>query len=224
MEILNATTRLTEQTTNNLRSSGQIPGVLYGHGIKPVSLAVEKIIFGKIWRSAGESTLVDLMLDNKEAVKVLIQSVQKDPVKGTIDHVDFHQIRMDEKLTTEIPLKFIGEAPAVKEFGGILVRNLDHLKVECLPKDLVHEIEVDTALLKELNHNLLVKDIKLPAGIKVLMKDDEMIATVIPPRTEAELDSIKSEVKEDVSQIQKVETKKADEEAGADDKKSEAKK
>ncbi|MEK7496758.1 MAG: 50S ribosomal protein L25 [Patescibacteria group bacterium] len=223
MEILNVTTRVAEQTTNNLRSSGQIPAVIYGHGLKPAVVSVEKIAFGKVWRSAGESTLIDLMLDSKEAVKVLIQSVQKDPVKGTVDHVDFHQIRMDEKLTTEIPLKFVGEAPAVKEFGGILVRNLDHLKVECLPKDLVHEIEVDTALLKELNHSLLVKDIKLPAGIKVLMKDDEMIATVIPPRTEAELDSIKSEVKEDVSQIQKVETKKADEEAG-DDKKSEAKK
>lgn len=202
------------KAVKSLRQKGKIPGVVYGHGISPLAVAVEANALDKVYRQVGESTLVDLTVDGGKAVKVLIQDVQLDPLKSIINHVDFNQVRMDEKLTIDIPLKFVGEAPAVKEFGGIFVKTIDHLKVECLPQDLVHEIEVDTLAMNELNKPLTISMIKIPAGLKVLAQEDEIIATVIPPRSEAELAELKTTpVAEDVAKVEKVEKEKKEEAA-----------
>lgn len=191
-----------------LRHQGAIPGVVYGHGAKTASVAVERQSFDKVYRQAGESSLVDLVVDGAKPVKVLIQEVQVHPLNGAVQHIDFHQVRMDEKLQTDVPLKFVGESKAVKDLGGILVKNTDHLKVECLPQDLVHELVVDISVLVELDQSLHAKDVLLPAGIQMLTSPGELIAIVTPPRSEAELAELKAEVKEDVGVVEKVETKK----------------
>ena len=167
-----------------LRKSGKIPAVLYGHGVAPVNLEVEYSQFEKVYRQAGDSTLVDLIVDQNTPVKVLVQDFQLDPTTSRYTHVDFYQVRMDEKLHTDIILKFIGEAPAVKELSGILVTNLTEVEVECLPKDLVHEIEVDLSVLKDLDKVIHVADIKAPAGIKILNNEQDVVALVQPPRVE----------------------------------------
>ncbi len=206
---------------NKLRRQGILPGVVYGHGVAPLNIGVDKIAFTKVYRQTGESSLLDLVINSGKPVKVLIQEVQYHPRTEQPVHVDFHQVRMDERLTAEIPLKFIGEPRAVKELGGVLLKNLDHLKVECLPSDLVHEIEVDVTELAVLEQSLHVKDISLPPGLKLLTALDDIVTTVAAPRTEAELEQIKSEVKEDVSQVEKVEAEKeTNEEASTDSKKS----
>jgi large subunit ribosomal protein L25 len=170
-----------------VREQAMIPAVLYGHGIKPVSLSAPYSAFEKLLDKAGESSLVDLSIDEKEPVKVLIQDYQLDPKTNQFIHVDFRQIRMDEKLHAEIEFKFIGEAPAVKELSGILVTNIDKVEVECLPSDLVHEIEVDISSLKTFEDSIHVSDIKVPSGIKVINHPEETVALVQPPRTEEEL-------------------------------------
>ena len=175
-----------------LREQGKIPAVLYGHKIKPVSLLVDYSVFEKIFKAAGESTLVDLSIDDQKPVKVLIQDYQLDPVSNQFIHVDFHQVRMDEKLHTEISLKFIGEAPAIKDYSGILVTNLHHLAVECLPQDLVHEIEVDLSPLKTLDSVIKVSDIKAPPGITILNEGKDAVVLVQPPRTEKELEDLEA--------------------------------
>lgn len=215
MTTLSVTSRETlGKSVKNLRNQGSVPAVVYGHGLKTISVTVDRIAFDKVYKQVGESSLVDLVVDGGKSIKTLVQEVQFHPTTGTVQHVDFHQVRMDEKLEVDIPLRFVGEAPAVKELGGILVKAVNELKVECLPKDLVHEIEIDITSLAEFNHSLHVKDIKLPAGLKVLSPShDEVVVTVTPPRSEAELAALKTEVKEDVSQIQKVEEKKPAEEA-----------
>jgi len=176
-----------------------------------------------VYRQAGATTLFDLVLNGQQPVKVLIQEVQRHPVSGLIQHVDFHQVRMDEKLEVDIPLKYVGESPAVKELGGILVRAVNELKVKCLPQHLIHEIEVDLSALVQFNDVINVSAISLPVGIEVLSPaNDEVLVTVAPPRSEAELAELKAEVKEDIEAV-KVEEKgkeeaaapeaKADEEA-----------
>jgi large subunit ribosomal protein L25 len=196
-----------------VRRQDQIPGVIYGHGLATQPIAVERQAFEKAYREAGESTLVDLNLEDGKAIKALIQEVQWHPLRGTVEHIDFHQVRMDEKLTVDIPLKYTGEPRAVKELGGILVKNVDHLKVECLPQDLVHEIELSITGLAEFNQSFTLRDLKLPAGLKVLspQQEDEVLVTVMPPRSEAELAALKTEVKEDVTKVEKVEEKKPEE-------------
>lgn len=169
-----------------LRALGTTPAVLYGHGIENVLLSIPTKILEKAYKQAGESTLLDLIIDGKDKRKAIIQDIQYDNVKGYIAHVDFHEVKMTEKLTTEIPLKFIGESKAVEELGGVFVANMDHLKVECLPGDLVHEIEADISALVDFETAIHIKDIKAPKGIEFLDGGDEVVAVVTPPRAEEE--------------------------------------
>ena len=118
--------------------------------------------------------------------KVLINDIQRHPLSGQIIHIDFYKVKMTEKLTTDIPLVFVGESKAVKELGGILVKTLDHVKVECLPQDLVHELTVDLSSINTFDDAIHVSDLSLPSGLKVLTHGEEAIARVQPPRTEEE--------------------------------------
>lgn len=206
---LSATKRDVQQNAlNKLRAEGRLPAVVYGHKVEPVSLSIDAIAFDKVYRQVGESSLFDLVIDNQPAVKVLVQDVQVHPTKKSVLHVDLHQVNMKEKITAEIPLKYVGEPKAVKDLGGVLIKNANEIKVECLPTDLVREIEVDISNLADFETGFMIKDLVLPKGLKVLAHDDEVLAIVAAPRTQADLDSLKTEVKADVTQVEKVETKK----------------
>jgi len=169
-----------------LREQSLIPGVIYGHGESNHIVAVKRVAFEKLFQAAGESSLVDLNLDCCAAFKVLIHDIQRHPLSGQIIHIDFYKVKMTEKLTTDIPLVFVGESKAVKELGGILVKTLDHVKVECLPQDLVHELTVDLSSINTFDDAIHVSDLSLPSGLKVLTHGEEAIARVQPPRTEEE--------------------------------------
>lgn len=195
-----------------IRAQGVTPGVLYGHGIKNIMLSIPTKTLEKVYKQAGESTLLDLTVDGKDQRKVIIQDVQYDNVKGNIIHIDLHEVKMTEKLTTEIPLKFIGESKAVKEAGGVFVANMDHLKVECLPGDLVHEIEVDISVLVDFESAVHIKDIKAPKGIELLDNADEVVAVAAPPRAEEEVAAPPAEGEAaKVAEVAVVEKKKKEE-------------
>ena len=189
--MTNATLRLevtsreeTGKKVSALRTQGKVPAVLYGHDIKPTNVTVDHAHFERVYKQAGESALVDLVVDGKEPVKVLIQDHQLNPTVSQFTHIDFHQVNMKEKIHTDIPIKFIGEASAVKELSAILVTNLDHLEVECLPSDLVHEIEVDLSSLKTFDDAIRVSDIKAPQGITIKNAPEESVVLVQEPRAE----------------------------------------
>ncbi len=219
--VLNAKTReVTGKKVKTLREKNLIPAVIYGKEIKPKNLVLEYLPFEKVWREAGESSLVELKIDDSEPMKILIHGVQKDPVSGRFTHVDFWKVKMTEKITAEIKFKFVGESQAVKELGGILVKSLDGIKVECLPQDLVHEIEVDISSLKTFEDLIHVKDIKFPRGIKVLGNLSDVVATVSPPRSEEELKELEAKPEEKVEEVEVIEKK---EEAEAEGEKEEKK-
>jgi len=209
-----------------LRRAGNIPAVLYGHGIDPLSVAVDARAFAKLLPVAGYTTIVSLMLDDKKEHPVFIRDVQFHPVKSTILHIDFYQVRMDETITANVPLKFTGESPAVKDLNGVFVRSMDELEVEALPKDLPHELEVDISKIADFDTVLHVSDIILPKGVKALQDETEVVALVQPPRTEAEIESLSEEVKEDVDAVEGVKKEEpaaegAEGEEGKDSKKGE---
>ena len=172
------------QSNSKLRSSGLIPAVLYGHGFDNQNLTVSVLEFDNIFLEAGESTLVDLQVTDQAAVKVLIQAVQKDSVSDLVIHIDFRQVRMDEKIEAEVPLELIGVAPAVKELGGILVTALNTIHIKAMPQDLVHEIKVDVSSLNELGNMLRVSDLEIPETLEVLNKPDTTIIIIEAPRVE----------------------------------------
>jgi large subunit ribosomal protein L25 len=112
---------------------------------------------------------------------------------------------MDEKIKTEIPLEFVGESEAVEQLDGSLVTNRDNVEVECLPADLVSEIQVNISELKTFEDSISVKDLAIPQGIEVLTDSEEVIAVVEPPRSEEELaeleESAAEEEKEAIEQM-----------------------
>src|SRR5882724_4104305 len=118
-----------------LRTVGQLPAVLYGHNVKNQQIEISEKDFAKAFKSAGESTLVNLVVDGTTQ-PVLIHEVQHHYLNDNPIHVDFYAVNMSEKLKVRVPLHFMGEAPAVKSLGGTLVKNLSELEVECLPADL----------------------------------------------------------------------------------------
>lgn len=171
-----------KKQNDSLRKQGYVPAVLYGHGLKNHHLKVRVQEFKKVFSQAGQSALIDLVLPGDKNVKGLIQDVQWDPVSHQLTHIDLHQVRMDEKLHTEIPIRFEGIAPGVKELGGTLVKSIERIKVECLPDALVAELVVDISGLKTFDDQVTMKDLPRPEGLKVLHDDNEVIALVAAPQ------------------------------------------
>ncbi len=187
-----------------LRADGFIPAVRYGHGKDPMNLMVRYIDFAKLYKAAGESTLVELSFDGKKTINTLIHDVQIDPLSGRFTHIDFYQVNMDEEIETDVALEFVGEAPAVKALGGVLIRNLDEVKVKCLPKNLPHSFGIDLTLLKDFDSQIKVSDISLPVGVVILDTPEAIVATVMRPRTDAEMSSLEEKVEMDVTKVEGV--------------------
>lgn len=167
-----------------IRRQGHIPVSLYGKDIDPQALSVETISFRKLFNKAGESSLITLTIDGQAPRYVLFKEPQFDPRTNDLVHVDFYQVNLTEKIRAEVPLTFVGEAPALTTHEATLVTNKDKIEVECLPRELPHEIEVDLSGLAEVDSAIYVKDLKLPSGVEVLGDAEEIIVIVTPQREE----------------------------------------
>ncbi len=200
---LNATAReIRGRKTDSIRAENLVPGIVYGTDMQPLMVTVGATDFQRTLKAAGESTLVDLIVDNGTAIKVLIQDMQRDPVRHTITHVDFRQVNMNKLIETMIELEFIGESAAVKGLGGTLVKALEEIEVKCLPGDLVHSIEVDLSALVTFDDNISVADLKIPEGIEVLTDLNVTVALIEAPRSEEELAALETPVEVDVENIE----------------------
>ncbi len=200
-----ATKRTVKGKANaKLRQTGKLPAVLYGYNVATQDLEINQKDFGKVFKQAGESTLITLTVDGKSQ-PVLIQEVQNHYLHGQPIHVDFYAVNMQEKLTATVPLVFVGESMAVKASGGILVKNLSEVQVECLPGDLPHQIEVDISSLNSFDDAVHIKDLKVSDKVKILGNPDEMVVNATPPRSEEELKSLaETPVAEDVTKVEGV--------------------
>ncbi len=168
-----------------LRAKGLIPAELYGHGIKNEHLSLIKKDFIKLFKKAGESSLVDLVVDGKKH-PILINDVQHNPITDEIESVDLYQVRLDEKIRLKVPVSFIGEAPAVKEKGGILVKALSEIEVEALPADIPHQLDANLSELADIGSSIAVSALVIPKGVRVLVDPTFVVATVTARMTEEE--------------------------------------
>ena len=216
----------------SLRKMGVLPAVLYGHKIKNLNLELDLKEFEKIYKEAGESSLIKLEVKNqksktelpKEAkVKkrtessltvdeflVLIHDIQFDHLTQKLIHIDFYQPELKEEVEVTVPLIFEGEAAAVKDLGGTLVKNISEVEVKALPQNLSHEIKVDIGNLKTFEDNILIKDLIVSKEVKILKEPEEIVAAVArPEKVEEELEK---PVEEKVEEVEKVEKKPKEEE------------
>ncbi|MFA4995552.1 MAG: 50S ribosomal protein L25 [Patescibacteria group bacterium] len=194
--------KLRQDAPNKTRNEGFVPAIVYGKGFDNIQIALEKISFMKLFKEAGTSNLIDLVIDGGKSVKTLINDIQLDPIKSDIIHVDFYKVNMKEKIHAEVPLKFVGDSIAVIDKEGSLITSKDSIEVECLPADLIPELEVDISVLDDFEKNIKISDLKLPEGIEIQDDPEEIIAHVEEPRSEQELEELETEVVEDVSAIE----------------------
>ncbi|MBU0647872.1 50S ribosomal protein L25 [Patescibacteria group bacterium] len=197
-----------------VREAGLIPAVVYGANKENVHLVIDNSEFIKLYRKAGSNTIVKLKIGKESEENVLIYGVDHNAVTGDVNSVDFLRVRMDEKITTDVPVEFVGQSKAVKDLAGIFIANKDELEVTCLPTDLPKVIKVDITKLETFDDAFYVRDLVLPAGVVVDYEPLEVVATVVPPRSEEELAALDEEVEEDVDKVEVEEKGKKDEEEG----------
>lgn len=186
MELIAQKREIFGKKVKALRKQGLISAELYGHGRENIHLSVPTKEFLKVFKEAGESTIIKLKVENEEEkveneFNVLIHDLQKNPLTDEISHIDFYQVRMGEKITISVPLEFIGEAPAVREKEGILVRAMQEVEVEALPADLPRSIEVNLDELSEIGMSIYVKDLRVAKGVEILVEPETVVATVTEP-------------------------------------------
>ena len=166
-----------------MRKEGFIPAVYYGHKQKATSCVFHMNEFKKIWKSAGESTVISLEMP-KGKLNALIYEVQMDPVRGEPIHADFYVIEKGQEVHVSVPIEFIGIAPAVKDLGANLIKVLHELEIKAQPENLPHNISVDLSSLVALDSKIAAKDVPLPKGVTLVTNPGEIIAAVAEAKEE----------------------------------------
>lgn len=184
-----------------LRKQGLVPAVIYGGREGSIPLVLELKEFKKVLKNAGETTLVRLFIDEEKFRNVLIHNSSRDPVTDEVRHVDFYEVKMGEKIITKVPLVFIGNSPAVTDLGGVLIKAMQELQIRALPADLPHQIEVDISSLVTLEDTILIKDITVPKNVEVLESETSSVASVVPPRTDEEIEALSGQIEDKVEDV-----------------------
>lgn len=183
-----------------LRKKGIIPAVIYGEKVKLMPLEVDYHEFEKVYKEVGESTIINLKIQNPKSKpqfkNVLIYDLSKDPVTDKFIHIDFYAVRMDKPITAKVPLTFEGKSPAVETEEGVLVKNVTEVEVEALPANLPHEIKVDISALKTFDDLIKIKDLQVSEDVKIIADPEEVVALVEPPRSEEELAELEEKPEE----------------------------
>ena len=170
-----------------LRRNGITPVHLFGHQVEPLPLQCDTVELQRILTQTGKTGLINLKLESTSQQRnVMVREVQREPRSGKLLHVDFYQVRMDEKLRVEVPIVTVGEAPALKSKENFLAHELNTLNIECLPDEIPGKIEVDISSLTEDEQAIHVRDIVLPGNITVLDHPDQMVVKITSGYVEKE--------------------------------------
>ena len=163
-----------------LRAVGKVPAVLYGRGLDPVAVAVERMSLIRAFKTdAGRNVLIDLEVDGDTHL-TLARELQRDPVRGTILHVDFLKIARDVEIEVDVPINVVGESPGVKE-GGVIEHHIWSVRLSCLPGNVPERLDADISTMV-IGDMLRVSDLKIPENVTILTPADEAILGVIVPQ------------------------------------------
>jgi large subunit ribosomal protein L25 len=208
--VVNADRRtVVGKQVNALRRAGKLPAVLYGRHIDPMPITLDLREASRILDRLSPSALILIKMDGEQHY-ALVRDKQRNPLLGTIRHVDFLAVTLTETVRSSVTIQLTGEAPAVEELSGILVQNIDVLEVEALPRDLPERIVVDISGLNEIGDTIYVREIDLPSGVEVLSDLDEAVVLVTQPAAEEEIEE--EEVEEEEAEPEVIEKGKREEE------------
>ncbi len=198
-----------------LRRSGMIPAVVYGSQLpKPLALKIEEKVLLSVVAKAGRNRLIRLGLDGEQRM-VLTRDVQRNPITGRLVHVDFQEVSMTERITSQVPLVLVGVSPAVARGEGLLIHGIDVVEIRALPLDLPSSIEADVTGLVALNQAIMVGELKVSDKIEILTPRDEMVAKVVPVKEEVITEEVPVAAAAEVEVIGKGKKEEEVPEAGA---------
>ena len=181
----------------HLRRQGITPVHIFGHGIESLALQCDTGELERVLGQAGQTRLISLKLNKeKKPRSVVVREFDRDWRKGQLVHVDFYQVKMEEKIKLEVPVVLVGEAPALKSKTYMLEHELGTLTVECLPAKIPTSLEVDISSLTEPEQTIRVKDVILDKDITIL-NDPELVVAKISSRP---VEKIEEEVVEEVAE------------------------
>lgn len=175
-----------------LRREGKIPGVIYGHGIDPIPVAVDgRELRAALSTEAGVNALLSMKVDGASHL-AMARIIQRHPVRHTVTHVDFQVVRRDEVMTVEVGITLVGEAEAVHRGDGVVAQELHSLSVKATPDRIPHAIEVDISAL-EVGTTIRVQDLTLPAGVSTEVDPEAAVVVGQPPQAAAEIAAVEAE-------------------------------
>ncbi len=176
---------ITGKATKRLRKAGIIPANIFGHKEASQTMQIDEVSFERLRRSHGAKGIITLTLpDGTGKQTALIRHVQRDPRTDKVIHVDFFRVSLKERLNVKVALRFVGEAPAVKNEGGVLLHLMDAIEVECEAGDIPEYFEVDVAPLTEIDGLLHAENVSLPANFTLITDPNEGVAKVSATRAE----------------------------------------
>jgi len=175
----------------NLRQEGLVPANVYGKKTKSIAVSLKKDEFSKVFSEVGETGIVKLTVDDdKEERPILIQNIQRDPLTGEAIHIDLRQIILTEKITAEIPVELVGEAPAVQQKLGILIQTASEIEVEALPMDLPEHFIVEVNRLLNVGDQVTLKDLVFDRRkIKPSVEEETVLARIEPLAKEEKVEA-----------------------------------
>jgi len=197
-----------------LRREGLTPVNLYGPNIESLSFQVETSLLKRLIAKVGRNALIALKVDSARKPRMaMIRDIQRHPLTGELLHVGFFQVEMTHSVKVEVPLLFLGEAPAAMTSRAMLIENLTSLEVEALPADLPRNIEVDLTVLEEINQAIHVRDIVVDKAVEVLNDPDQLVVKVM----ESKIEKLLEEIEEAAVSVEEAEVgAEAEAEAGAE--------
>ena len=178
--------KLTGRKVKRLRKDGILPANIFGKNEKSQSLQVDLKQFEQVFKQAGETNLVELMVGSKKT-PTLIHNIQTDPVSDIPLHVDFLQVNLKEKVTANVPVELTGEVELVKSGAAIINQTLHEIEVEALPTDIPENITFDISGLTEIGAMLKVSDAKVPSSVEVKTDPEIIVVSVSEPQKEEEV-------------------------------------
>lgn len=184
---------ITGKTSHRLAADGLVPAVLYGPKIETRSLSVDKREFDRLMQTATVgATLVELTVEGDDkSLDVIIKEVKRDELKGFVKHIDFWAVDMKQAMQTSVAITFVGSSEGERA-GGTLMHSLREVRIEANPKDLPEHIEADISALN-IGDSLTVADLVAPKGVTILEEPDTVLASVVAPMAEEEIETTAAE-------------------------------
>jgi large subunit ribosomal protein L25 len=184
--VLKAETRdVIGKQVRAMRRAGKLPAVIYGRHTEPINVSLDAHNASLVLGRLTSSSLVTIDLDGRE-YPALVREKQRDYIKNRLLHVDFLAVDLSETIRATVSVNFVGVSPAVKDYNGVFVVNLQSLEVECLPTDLPERIDIDISVLARPGEGIRVRDVKVSDKVQILDDPDTMVAVATFAKVEEE--------------------------------------